>query len=400
MSVTIVRRALLTLSLFALTAAAIPARAADVAVPQADREAIEAIVKKKIADLAGEKDAAGIGIKRGTFSKSFKKLTPTSYLVAFHTDTIEPKVQPDTDQMKTERHALTFNKGGDGKWTIAKDELKDTYVGLYRGYFGGDMIYRFDALSFEKEGLKVKAGPGWAFGSARLGKMNGWTVFADDLRFDYTPPADTAETSHYSALNKKLAKDHPEDLVFRPERLAILCDGATCDDFASTVFTGLKKVGAGGGDGSASFSRMQKRLNEALDEDQKNRRDNAFIRFTRKDEEDNRFWRFSFKRDGAKEHYASLTYDNYDPWQMSYFVSGYQTLYAYYSEDTRNKGIDPLVLEERGDEESRDFDLVGLNGAVDLMLEDPSAYSGDVTFKQLVEMMVDADLERHTSTRR
>src|SRR4029453_14525457 len=137
MSVTIVRRALLTLSLFALTAAAIPARAADVAVPQADREAIEAIVKKKIADLASEKDKDGIGTKRGTFSKSFKKLSPTSYEVTFHQDTIEPKTQPETNQLKTERHALTFTKGADGRWAMSKDDLKDTYVGLYRGTFGG-----------------------------------------------------------------------------------------------------------------------------------------------------------------------------------------------------------------------------------------------------------------------
>src|SRR5262245_39439284 len=269
-SVSVVRRAVLTLSLFVLLASVSPARASDEPIPQADREAVDAIVQKKIADLAGEKDKEGIGTKRGTFSKSFKKLSPNSYLVTFHVDTIEPKALPDTDQLKTERHALTFNKGADGRWAMAKDELKDTYVGLYRGTFGGDLIYRFDALNFEKEGLKVHSGPGWAYGNARLGKMAGWVAFADDLKFDYAPPADTAETSHYSALNKKLAKEHPEDLVFKPERVAIQCDGATCDDIASNVFTGLKKVGAGGGDGSPSFSRMQKRLDEAVDDDTKN----------------------------------------------------------------------------------------------------------------------------------
>jgi hypothetical protein len=384
MSVSALRRALLALSLFALVAVIVPVRAADEAVvPQADREAIEAIIKKRIADLANERDKDGIGIKRGTFSKSFKKLSATSYVVAFHQDTIEAKTQPDTDQLKTERHALTFGKGADGKWTMTKDELKDTYVGLYRGTFGGDLIYRFDALNFEKEGLKVHAGPGWAYGNARLGRMVGWVAFADDLKFDYAPPADTAETSHYSALNKKLAKEHPEDIVFRPERVGIICDAATCDEFASSVFTGLKKVGAGAGDGSPSFSRMQKRLDEAVDDDMKNRRDNAFSRFNRKEDPDNRFWRFTLKRDGAKDHFASLTYDNLSAWQMSYLVTGYgfAPLYSYYSEDTRNKGIDPLVLEERGDEESRDFDLVAMKGNVDLMLEDPSAYSGDVTFK-------------------
>jgi len=234
MSVSSLRRALLALSLFALLATIVPARAADDTVPQADRESIEAIIKKRIADLANEKDKDGIGIKRGTFSKSFKKLSATSYVVAFHQDTIEAKVQPDTDQLKTERHALSFGKGADGKWTMTKDELKDTYVGLYRGDFGGEQIYRFDALNFEKEGLKVHAGPGWAYGYSRFGNTTGWVAFADDLKFDYAPPADTAETSHYSALDKKIAKEHPEDIVFKPERVGITCDKATCDSFSAT----------------------------------------------------------------------------------------------------------------------------------------------------------------------
>jgi hypothetical protein len=66
---------------------------------------------------------------------------------------------------------------------------------------------------------------------------------------------------------------------------------------------------------------------------------------------------------------------------MSYFATDYGQVFAYYSEDTRNKGIDPLILEERGDEEARDFDLVGLKGTVELALEDSSAYSGDIQYK-------------------
>src|SRR5262245_22643244 len=128
MSVAKVRRVLLASLLLAFVVLASPVWADD-AVPQADREAIEAIIKKKIADLAAEKDKDGIGLKRGTFSKSFKTLSPTSYLISFNQDVIEPKVQPDTDQIKTERHDLTFKKSGAG-WTMEKDELKDTYIGL------------------------------------------------------------------------------------------------------------------------------------------------------------------------------------------------------------------------------------------------------------------------------
>jgi len=363
-------------------------RAVEVSVPYMERQAIELVLKKKIADLGSEKDKDGISFKRGTYSKSFKKVDASTYLISFHQDTIEDKARESTDQMKTERYDLTLHKGGDGKWAIAKQELKDTYVGLYRGYFGGEWIYTFASLQFEKEGLKVSATNGWAFAGRRLGQTDGLSVFADDLKFEYAPPADTAETSHYSTLNKKLAKEHPEDLVFKPERLGIQCDAKTCAELMTSAFAGLQKVGvpeSGGSGGSSSASgaqgRMIKRLKEAGDEQKKNRRESPFSGFNRADDPDNRYWLFRFKREGAKEHYASLRYDNLEPWQMSYFVTDYGSVFSYYSADTRNKGIDPLLLEERGDEDARDFDLVGLKGAVDLALDDPLAYSGDIVYK-------------------
>jgi hypothetical protein len=360
--------------------------ATDDNVPYLDREAIEAVLKQKIAELTSQKDKSGITFKRGTYSKSFKKLNATTYVISFHQDTIEENAQESTDQLKTERFEVTVSKGQDGKWTLSNKELKDTYVGLYRGYFGGEWIYTFAKLQFEKEGLKVSATNGWAFGARRLGHATGFTVFADDLKFEYTPPADTAETSHYSALVKKLVKDHPEDLVFKPERAWIYCDEKTCADFMTSVFTGLEKVGAkdaGSSTGGATGAQahMLKRLKEASDEDTKTRRDTPFAGFRVVDDPDNRYWGFNFKRAGAKDHFANLDYDNLEPWQMSYSVTDYGTVFAYYSEDMRNKGIDPLVLEERGDQDARDFDLIGLKGSVDLGLDDPAAYSGDITYK-------------------
>ena len=132
---------------------------------------------------------------------------------------------------------------------------------------------------------------------------------------------------------------------------------------------------------TGAHGRMVKRLKEASDEEKNNRRDTPTYGFYRADDPDNRYWVLRFKREGAKEHYASLRYDNLEPWQMSYYATDYGQVFAYYSEDTRNKGIDPLVLEERGDEEARDFDLVGLKGTVELGLDDPAAYSGDIVYK-------------------
>ena len=394
MSYRVVRRLIkLSVTACALVAvlaivAAAPARAAEDPVPYLDREAIEGLLKAKVAELANAKDKDGIGYKRGTYSKSFRKVDASTYLVSFHEATVEEKTQESTDQVKTERYELTVSKGSDKKWTITKQELKDTFVGLYRGYFGGEWVYKFDALHFEKEGLKVSATNGWIYGSRRLGEPTGFAVFADDLKFAYTPPADTAGTSHYSALIKKIAKDHPDDLVFKPQRLGIRCDAKTCAEFMTSVFSGLQKVGVpeGGGSGGGASptgaqARMLRRLKEATDEDKKDRRDNPVTGFARVDDPDNRYWWFTFKRDSATEHYAGLRYDNLEPWQMSFFATDYDQIFAYYSEDTRNKGIDPLLLEERGDQEARDYDLIGLKGTVDLGLEDPAAYSGDISFK-------------------
>jgi hypothetical protein len=392
-------RRLMKLSITACALAAVlviasapPVRAVEDQVPYLDREAIEGLLKAKVAELAAAKDKDGIGYKRGTYSKSFKSVDASTYLISFHEATIEEKTQESTDQVKTERYELTVHKGNDGKWAITKQELKDTFIGLYRGYFGGEWIYKFEALKFEKEGLKVSATNGWAYGFRRQGAPTGFVVFADDLKFDYTPPADTPDTSHYSALLKKIAKDHPDDLVFKPQRLAISCDSKTCSDFMTSVFTGLEKVGPPGDGGAVggAEARMLKRLKEATDEDKKNRRETPTFGFNRADDPDNRYWVFTFKRDGAKEHYASLRYDNLEPWQMSYSATDFGQVFAYYSEDTRNKGIDPLVLEERGDQEARDYDLVGLKGTVDLGLEDPAAYSGDITFKLKIKRQLDA----------
>ena len=123
-------------AVLAITAAPL-VRAAEDPVPYLDREAIEGLLKAKVAELASAKDKDGIGYKRGTYSKSFKKVDASTYVVSFHEATIEEKTQESTDQVKTERYELTVSKGSDKKWTITKQELKDTFIGLYRGHFGG-----------------------------------------------------------------------------------------------------------------------------------------------------------------------------------------------------------------------------------------------------------------------
>jgi hypothetical protein len=130
---------------------------------------------------------------------------------------------------------------------------------------------------------------------------------------------------------------------------------------------------------TGAMSKMREALTDDKRESEKNKRDNPFADLQPPADPENRYWSFAFKRQGAKEHFVDLSYDNFEPWQVSFGVTGYGTLFAYYSEDMRGK-IDPSILEKREDQAALDFDLKGLLGNVDFGLDDPTAMSGDVTY--------------------
>ncbi len=356
------------------------AHAGDAAVPPMIREGIEVLLKEKSRKLGDERNKEGFGYKRGTYSKTFRKVDDTTFMVAYIQDTLEPAPGNAGDQLHTERFELTLKKDQAGKWVIAKEEKKDDAVELYRSYFGAPWLYRFESLSFEKEGLKVSATDGYAYASRLRDKTSGFDVFADDLEFEFAPPTGASQADYYRAVGLKLAKDHPDDLIFKPERLSIACDPKTCDDFMTRVFAGMKQVAPGETSGEAAASgRMRKALDDAAKKSEKSRKENPFSGLMPSPDPDNRYWSFEFKRQGVKEHYAQLSYDDFEPWQVSFAATGYGALFSYYSEDMRGK-IDPYILEQREDQGARDYDLTGVLGSVDLGLDDPTAISGDVTY--------------------
>lgn len=360
-------------------------RAADDDVPQNVRDAIETVLKDKVKSLSEEKDSSGVGYKRGTYSKIFHRIDDSTYAVAFTQDTIEPAPDNASAELKTERFEFTIKKDASGAWKIAKQDLKDSFIGLYEPYVSRAQIYKFDTLSFDKEGLKVSASHGYAFAEKLLDKTVAWRVFADDLKFDYLPPADATNMNYYQALATKLAREHPEDIVFKPEWAQISCDPVTCDGFAKAVFGGLTRlsgdeVTALAKSGSGPAARMLKDRGDAGDKADKELKDNPFGYFRRLPDPDRRRWRFLFKRDGFKEHYSWVTYDNFAPWQVLVGASTYGNIYGYYSQDIREAKLDPHVLEERDDLNARDYELEGLDGTVSLGLDDPTAMSGDITY--------------------
>ena len=188
---------LLTAALFAPATA--PARAQDDAVPDKVRVGIEDVLKDKASKLADEKNSAGYGYKRGTYSKALHKVDDSTYRVAFFQDTIQPAEADSGRRVLTERFELTLKQDAAGKWSVAKEEKKDEFVGLYQGVYGGKWIYKFDSLSFEKEGLKVSSGPGYAYAFRVEGKNRGFRVFSDDMKFEYVPPPGAANMNYYDA---------------------------------------------------------------------------------------------------------------------------------------------------------------------------------------------------------
>jgi hypothetical protein len=396
----IVRRLLrIPFVLYALVAvlavAATPAaRAIEDNVPPDVRRGIEDVLRKKAAELLSQKDKNGVSTKRGTYSRSFRKIDDSTYAATFHIDTVEPS--PDdskTDRLRTERYELTLKGFAGTPWKIAKEDLKESSASLYRGWFGGGEIYKFDKLAFEREGLKLSATNGYLWMVSRQGKPQGLTLYADDLTYAYTPPADTG---YYGLIKSRIVKEHTDDLIFKPERLEMSCDAASCAELFPAIFTGLTKIdaGAAGGASSGVAQNFRNAFDTELKDVEKNRKDNPFSGFWLMPEEDRRYWTVRIKRAGARDHYLTLNYDNWEPWEVRAYATGFgafnffgpygpiwgQPLFAYYSQDVRKSSIPPIDLERRDDSDSRDYEIDSIKGAVDIALDEALELNGDVTY--------------------
>jgi hypothetical protein len=337
-------------------------------VPETLRAELEAPLKKKAADLLAEKDADGSSFKRGTFSKSFVRVDDSTYHASFMQDTASP------GSLKVERLRITLSRKAPGQWTISKEEVLDTYEGLKRTVLGQEAFYRFATASFEQEGLRVKAGAGGLYAWSLEGKMIGMKIVAPDLAFEYAPPA---ELNVYQAVRAKIYAEHAHDFEFKPKSAVLVCDPATCASMLERVFSGLEKVGA-------AEPAVRKEYDSDMEEERKNRKENPFRGFRLPSAEDRRNWAFRFQREGGKgEHYFYLDSDSYEPLEVQVGASGYGTIFAYNSEETRKSGIPAYDIERRPDFESRNYELDGLRGTVEVAL-DGDTLRGDVTYDMTI----------------
>ncbi|HEX4824665.1 MAG TPA: M1 family aminopeptidase [Candidatus Polarisedimenticolaceae bacterium] len=362
------------------------------------QEGITVVLHDKVSKLLASHDKDGNPDKRGTYSQTYKKVDAGTYQATFHVDTIEPTTFPLTQQLKTERYLLTL-KGSGGNWSIANEELKDTYIGLFRGDFAPD-LYKFDKLTWDKEGLKLSASNGYLYTYVSHGSTVAFRVFADDLTYDFVPPSDTG---YYGAIRNKIFKDHPQDIVFKTDWADIACDPATCNDFMKSIFSGLDKTTSGtGGAWSNAKSDLASSQSDMAATKSKNPfgvftrereiarkywRENSYGGFARVPEADRRFWQVEFHtKTAGKERFVDMLWDNWAPWQVTMYATDYGRqfdipLFGYYDEATRKGSTPPYLLEQRDDLDARDFDLAGLDAKVEIGLDEPDSLVGDVTYQ-------------------
>src|SRR6185503_1938741 len=101
---------------------------------------------------------------------------------------------------------------------------------------------------------------------------------------------------------------------------------------------------------------------------------------------DHRYWQvFLSNISGTKG--IGLVYDNHQAREMSYYVYGliesfpyWQPVYSYYCDATKKSGVNPYDLEQRSSGIARYYELEGLEGTVELGLDDAELLKGDINF--------------------
>jgi hypothetical protein len=349
---------------------------------------LEAAVRAKVSELLAEKDESGISYKRGSYSKSFRKIDDETFQASFHQDTAGK------DQVKTERLLLTLKKKGDVDWEVVDEEVMDTFTGLYRSVWGDEEFFTFESFTIEIEGLEVTATNGSIARDYFRGGIAGFVLFADDLKYRYDPPKEALE-QYYSVFGY-YHKRSRSDFEFDPKHLTVLCDSVTCEDVFASSFAGLAESSLGAVDPRlrSLYNDMGERKREAL-------KANPFAGFQLPPEEDRRYIALSLNKKGddilltsihndwklpeSGDHNIWLVYDNYEPKEVKFSVTRcmdkdvwYGPILAYYSEETRNSGISPYELEYRPDVNSRDLEVETVTGEIEMALDQAELLTGDI----------------------
>ena len=383
------RIAFALLTVLALTAPLAPARAAD-ALPEALQSALETAMKDKLRIYGQEKNADGVTFKRATYSKTFRKVSDSTYLGTYHLQTAGPS------DAKTERFEVTLSKGADGKWAITKEDVKDTVVGLVRFVPGDEKFFRFDRFRFDREGLKVTATNGTLYQDFIDGKPTGLTLAAADLTYEYQPPADAVHKTHaYNYYKTEFAKD----LIFKPHHLSLYADPVSFEELVAETFQGLAPI-----EKAQASPVLLERMARLENTFRSKLKENAFHAFRILPYADRREYLLVLNRAGADptesfigaydkysneytNHSVWLSYDDWSTLEVGYGVSrlgdtftGYAPIVAYNAAETRALGLSPHDLEARPDPEARFYEVESLTGTLEMALIDDTRMDADLTY--------------------
>jgi hypothetical protein len=368
----------ISVSLLAIVAfGGLRVRAADDEIPVMLRQQLEAVLQKKVSDLVAEKNAKGYSYKRGVFSRNLMKVDDNTYTAVFHRDTAGD------EQIKTERLLLTLKKDAAGKWSVAKEEVQDTYDGLYRVSPDKLEFYRFDKFVFDREGLKITATGGSLIKQFLMDKPQAVYLVAKDLAYEYNAPQ---YLDYYQMYRRVVLDEYKNDFVFKPKGVGFQCDPVSCEEILASAFTNLKKATK-----AETDPELQKRYDDEMKRLDDRLKDNGFAGFTQPFEADHRTWSFMVESDRRSKlaglnPYAPtsnlFTYvvkDNHAGYDVVFGSSEYGEVYGYYSQELL-KNSTAADLERRPDEDARDYEVASLKGTVEIALEDAEALKADVTY--------------------
>src|SRR5262249_45705052 len=230
--------------------------------------------------------------------------------------------------------------------------------------------------------MKVTCGPGHLVKIKRAGNTEYFGLSGRDLHYEYQPPvvASTAEPRKLQQLYEKLKRDHGADVLFEPDLVGFQCDPKSCDETLALV-QGL---------GPATLDSLEPRLRSRYEDEEKDirkaRHENPFSGFQLPYQPDHRYLELEIRK-LTPERRVGLTIDSHEMRQVSYSAYGlsktfprYERIYHYDLQADRDAKTDPYLLEQRDDPDSRDYDLTGLKGTVELAIDDAEALSADLWY--------------------
>lgn len=331
------------------------------------REQFEALTREHAKELNNEKNSDGREFQRALYSRKFDQVDESTYQVTY---TLNVAID---DVMATRRYVQPISKAS-GDWKLGEAEMTDEYVGLLRRMPGDETFHRFDKIEFRREGLTIRGGAGVAYLDYVRGEPATIAFSAAGLEYSLEPPG-LESHARERLMTLQAEEEHWKEMQFEPSFASINCDAETCGSVIATVFTNWRD----GASKSDLESELEKRLDSFLKQVRDARKDNPLSGYYAPREDWVREWSATLKKRN-KDRFFSVTYDNDDPWRVNVYASGYGRLLAYRSEQEIEDDVSLYEIEQRDEGLGRFYEVVSLNGEIELGLETSESLKADILY--------------------